>query len=95
MPLCPPQPADPLVWTPERSDDLARRAATGSTPDPVRALPGGAVATAERVNRYRPLVEQAAKAAGANPDLLEALVFLESAAGPTRRRPAAPSPRPA
>ena len=40
--------------------------------------------TAERVARYRPLVERAAKAAGVDPDLLEALVFLESA-GPARR----------
>ena len=44
---------------------------------------------AQRVKRFRPQIEQAAKAAGVNPDLLEGLVFLESA-GPARRaaRPA-------
>jgi hypothetical protein len=83
----PTQPGNPLVWAPERSDDIARRAAAGSTLILFERSPGGAVATAERVNRYRPLVEQAAKAAGVNPDLLEALVFLESAGRPDAQAP--------
>ena len=41
--------------------------------------PGGAAATAERVARWRPQVEAAARSAGVEPDLLEGLVFLESA----------------
>jgi hypothetical protein len=41
--------------------------------------PGGAAATAQRVARWRPQVEAAAKQAGVAPDLLEGLVFLESA----------------
>ena len=45
------------------------------------------MATAERVARYRTLVERAAKTAGVNPDLLEALVFLESAGRPDAQAP--------
>ena len=41
--------------------------------------PGGAGITAQRVARWRPQVEAAAKQAGVDPDRLEALVFLESA----------------
>ena len=41
--------------------------------------PGGAGATAQRVARWRPQIEAAAKAADVDPDRLEALVFLESA----------------
>src|SRR5205085_2333749 len=44
--------------------------------------PGGARASAERVARYRPLVEAAAKTAGIEPDTLEAIVLLESAGRP-------------
>ena len=45
------------------------------------------MATAARVNRYRKLVESAAKTAGVDPDLLEALVFLESAGRPDAQAP--------
>ena len=41
--------------------------------------PGGAGISAQRVARWRPQVEAAAKQAGVDPDRLEALVFLESA----------------
>jgi hypothetical protein len=41
--------------------------------------PGGIVASAARTARYRPLVERAAKAGGVDPDVLEAIVLLESA----------------
>ncbi len=78
---------DPFAWTPERSEDLARRAAAGSSPILFERSPGGAEATAARVNRFRGLVEGAAKAAGVSPDLLEALVFLESAGRPDAQAP--------
>jgi hypothetical protein len=78
---------DPFAWTPERSDDLARRAAVGTSPVLFERSPGGAVATAARVNRFRRLVESAAKTAGVDPDLLEALVFLESAGRPDAQAP--------
>jgi len=73
---------DPFAWTPERSDDFARRAAAGTSHLLYTRSPGGAAASAERVARYRPLVERAAKEAGVSPDLLEALVFLESGGRP-------------
>jgi hypothetical protein len=40
--------------------------------------PGGVEASAARVARFRPLVEQAAAGSGFDADLLEAIVFLES-----------------
>jgi hypothetical protein len=41
--------------------------------------PGGVLATAARTARYRGLVNRAARGSGFSPDLLEAMVFLESA----------------
>jgi uncharacterized protein DUF5715 len=40
------------------------------------------VATAQRVERYRPLIESAARRSGTDPDVLEGLVFLEGAGRP-------------
>ncbi len=78
---------DPYAWTPQRSVELSKRAAAGVSGLLFERSPGGAVATAQRVKRFRPQVEQAAKAAGVNPDLLEGLVFLESAGRPDARAP--------
>ena len=69
---------DPFAWTQERSDQLAARAANGTSQALYTRSPGGAFETAKRVARYRKPIEAAAKSAGVNPDLLEALVFLES-----------------
>ena len=44
--------------------------------------PGGIVATAARVARYRGDVERAADEAGVDPDLIEGMVLLESAGRP-------------
>ncbi len=73
---------DPFAWTQDRSDALAARAANGTSQALYTRSPGGAFETAKRVARYRKPVEAAAKAAGVNPDLLEGLVFLESAGRP-------------
>src|SRR3954447_24297609 len=78
---------DPFAWTRDRSDDLARRAAAGTSQVLYTRSPGGAFATAKRVARYRQPIEQAAKAAGVSPDLLEALVFLESGGRPDALAP--------
>ena len=40
--------------------------------------PGGVFATAARVAQWRPLVERAARGSGVDPNLLEAIVFVES-----------------
>jgi hypothetical protein len=45
--------------------------------------PGGVLETAMRVNQFRPQIEQAAKAGHVDPDLLEAIVFLESGGEPS------------
>jgi hypothetical protein len=79
--------ADPFAWTPERSDDLTRRAAAGTSRVLYSRSPGGAAETAKRVAGFRKEVEAAATVAKVNPDLLEGLVFLESAGRPDARAP--------
>jgi hypothetical protein len=78
---------DPFAWTEERSADLARRAAAGTSQVLYTRSPGGAYESAKRTARYRRPVEQAAQAAGVSPDLLEALVLLESAGRPDALAP--------
>jgi hypothetical protein len=79
--------ADPYAWDPDRADEFARRAAAGNSHLLYALSPGGAVATAERTARWRPLVEQAADEAGVDADTLEGLVFLESAGREDARAP--------
>ena len=71
--------ADPFTYDPARRKDFEARAAAGNAHVLYARSPGGATATAARVARWRPQVAAAAKAAGVDPDELEALVFLESA----------------
>jgi len=73
---------DPLVYQPRRRAAYERRAASGLSHVLFAKSPGGAVATAERVAAWRPLVETAATGGGVDPDTLEAIVFLESAGRP-------------
>jgi hypothetical protein len=70
---------DPFAYDADDEDELVRRAAAGTSHILYARSPGGATATAERVERWRPQVEDAAKAANVSADMLEALVFLESA----------------
>src|SRR3954447_1823786 len=70
---------DPFAYDPDRESDFERRAAAGTAHVLYARSPAGAAASAERVARWRPQVEAAAKAAGGPADQLEALVFLESA----------------
>ena len=65
----------------------SKRAAAGTAHLLYTRSPGGVAVTAERVARFRTPVERAAKAAGVNPDRLEALVFLESAGRPEAQAP--------
>jgi hypothetical protein len=70
---------DPFAYDPDDEDELVQRAASGSSHILYARSPGGAAATAERVARWRPQIEDAARAADVAPEMLEALVFLESA----------------
>ena len=79
--------ADPYAWDPDRADEFVRRATAGNSQLLYTLSPGGAVASAERTARWRPLVERAAEQAGVDPDTLEGLVFLESAGRPEARAP--------
>jgi soluble lytic murein transglycosylase-like protein len=73
---------DPLAYTPAREQELVAAAARGNAHVLYAKSPGGVLASAERTARYRPLVEAAAAAAKLDPDLLEAIVLLESAGRP-------------
>jgi hypothetical protein len=79
------EPIDPLGATappPFRDmspDALESRAADGLAHVLYEKSPGGPVATAERTARWRGQVESVAGQSGSDPDLLEAIVFLESA----------------
>ena len=71
---------DPFAYDPARRDEFERRATAGLAHVLYAKSPGGAVATAVRVDRYRDLVEDVA--GDYDPDMLEAMVFLESAGRP-------------
>lgn len=73
---------DPLTYTEGREDDFAAAAARGHAHVIYAKSPDGVRASAERVARWRPLVEAAAEAGDVEPDTLEALVMLESAGRP-------------
>ncbi len=64
------------------ADELTARAEAGFANPLYRMVPGGAVASAARVTRFRALIEQVAAAHDEDPDTLEALVYLESAGRP-------------
>jgi hypothetical protein len=73
---------DPLAYRSDREADLTRRAAAGLSDVLFQKSPGGVVATARRTAAWRPLAERAARATGTSADVLEAIVFLESAGRP-------------
>jgi hypothetical protein len=70
---------DPLAWDPDRRTDLERRAAAGLSHVLYAKSPGGAIVSAMRTARWRPLVERTAREADLDPDVLEGIVLLESA----------------
>jgi hypothetical protein len=73
---------DPIAWSPARKRELERRAAAGLAHVLYAKSPGGAVASAERTARWRPLIDRVAKRARIDPDVLEGIVLLESAGRP-------------
>lgn len=73
---------DPFAYAPARAADFVARAVTGEAHPLFVKSPGGALATAARVAALRPMIDRAAAGSGVNPNLLEALVFVESAGRP-------------
>jgi Transglycosylase SLT domain len=80
-----PDEPDPFGYEQGRDDEFVARATAGHSHVLYEKSPDGAMATARRVERWRSLVEEQAAAAGVDPDLLEAMVFLESAGYPDAR----------
>ena len=78
----PAKPGDPFAYVPGREADFVGRAVAGSGNVLYVKSPGGALATAARVARFRPLIEKAVAGTGLDPSLVEALVFVESAGRP-------------
>jgi hypothetical protein len=76
---------DPFAYEPDREREFVSRATAGHSHVLYEKSPGGAIETARRVERWRPQVEQVANRAGIDPDVLEAIVFLESAGLPDAR----------
>lgn len=75
----PDEPFDPLAWDPRREEEFVQRAQEGHAHPLYTRSPGGAARTAQRTARWRPLVERAAAEADIAPEILEGMVFLESA----------------
>jgi soluble lytic murein transglycosylase-like protein len=76
---------DPFAYSSDREQEFVNRATAGHSHVLYAKSPGGVVATARRVERWRRQVEDAAKVTGVDPDVLEAIVFLESAGAPGAR----------
>jgi Transglycosylase SLT domain len=76
---------DPFAYDPDRQEEFLERAAAGFQHPLYAVVPDGPVATAERVNRYREIIEEVAEDSGHDADTLEAMVYLESAGIPEAR----------
>jgi soluble lytic murein transglycosylase-like protein len=70
---------DPFAYEDDRQGEFEARAAAGVAHVLYANSPGGATETARMVSRYRDEIERAAAGSAVDPDLLEAIVFLESA----------------
>ncbi len=73
---------DPLAFDPSRRADFERRATLGYSHVLYEKSPGGILASAKRTAHWRGLIERAAAAHDTDPDLMEAMVLLESAGRP-------------
>ena len=73
---------DPYAYEPDREQEFEARAAAGHSHVVYVKSPGGVLATARRLERFRDDIERAADDAGVDPDLIEGMVLLESAGRP-------------
>jgi hypothetical protein len=78
----PPPPGDPLIYRPDRQAEFVARAAAGAAHPLYVKTPGGVVATAARVARFRGLINQVTAGTSVDPRTVEGIVFLESAGDP-------------
>lgn len=74
--------ADPFSYDPTAQAEYVTRAIAGNGHVLFTKSPGGALATAARVARFRPLIDRATSGTPISPNLLEGLVFVESAGRP-------------
>ena len=82
---------DPFAYVPGRAGQLAARATAGSAHVLFTRSPGGAPATAARVAAWRPLIDRVTRGTGVDPNLLEGIVFVESAGRPDAMAASDPS----
>jgi hypothetical protein len=75
-------PGDPFAYRSARQADFVARATAGNAHVLFVKSPGGALATAARVAAYRPAIDRAVAGTGIDPNLVEGLVFVESAGRP-------------
>jgi hypothetical protein len=75
-------PGDPFAYRSSQEADFVARAAAGNARPLFVLSPGGAVATAARVAAFRRAIDRATSGSGIDPNLVEGLVFLESAGRP-------------
>jgi Transglycosylase SLT domain len=75
-------PGDPFAYRSAREADFVARAASGNAHVLFTKSPGGAVATAARAAAFRPAIDRAVAGTGIDPNLVEGLVFVESAGFP-------------
>jgi hypothetical protein len=75
-------PGDRFGYRASREADFVARATAGEANVLFVQSPGGAMATAARVAAYRPLIDRVTAGTNIDPNLLEALVFVESAGRP-------------
>ena len=73
---------DPFSYATSRAAQFTRRAAAGNAHVLFTKSPGGVFQTARRVAAYRQMIDAAVKGTDLSPDLLEGLVFVESAGRP-------------
>jgi Transglycosylase SLT domain len=78
----PAKPGDPFAYVASRESDFVARAIDGTDHVLFVKSPGGALATAVRVAAFRPMIDAAVAGTGVDPNMLEALVFVESAGRP-------------
>ena len=76
---------DPFAYQEELDDQFVKRATAGHSHVLYEKSPGGVFATARRVERWRDEIEEQATITAVDPDMLEAIVFLESAGDPHAR----------